>query len=100
MNTFKFSFYRLALKLQKVQQKLCPYLLDITSTVVYFQSHGLGSDKDNLTIGVTEVVTVLTSIYETLYQCEPKNITANPCMDIALYWILNVYDNQRRGIPW
>ena len=97
MNTVKFSAYRMALKLRKVQQKLCLDLLDITSAVVCFESHGLGADKDDLTICVPEVVTVLTSIYETLYQCEPEDITVNLCVDLALNWILNVYDSQRQG---
>ena len=97
MNTVKFSAYRMALKLRKVQQKLCLDLLDITSAVVCFESHGLGPDKDDLTICVPEVVTVLTSIYETLYQCEPEDITVNLCVDLALNWILNVYDSQRQG---
>ena len=97
MNTVKFSAYRMALKLRKVQQKLCLDLLDITSAVVCFESHGLGPDKDDLTICVPEVVTVLTSIYETLYQCEPEDITVNICVDLALNWILNVYDSQRQG---
>jgi len=97
MNTVKFSAYRMALKLRKVQQKLCLDLLDIASAVVCFDSHGLTSDKDDLTICVPEMVTILTSIYETLYQCEPEDINVSVCVDLALNWILNVYDSQRQG---
>ena len=97
MNTVKFSAYRMALKLRKVQQRLCLDLLDIASAVVCFDSHGLTSDKDDLTICVPEMVTVLTSIYETLHQCEPEDISVPLCVDLALNWILNVYDSQRQG---
>ena len=97
MNTVKFSAYRLALKLRKIQQKLCLDLLDIASAVVCFDSHGLSSEKHDLTICVPEMVTILTSIYETLYQCEPEDITVNVCVDLALNWILNVWDSQRQG---
>jgi len=97
MNTVKFSAYRMALKLRKIQQKLCLDLLDIASAVVCFDSHGLTTEKHDLTICVPEMVTILTSIYETLYQCEPEDITVNVCVDLALNWILNVFDNQRQG---
>jgi len=97
MNTVKFSAYRLALKLRKIQQKLCLDLLDIASAVVCFDSHGLTAEKHDLTICVPEMVTILTSIYETLYQCEPEDITVSVCVDLALNWILNVWDSQRQG---
>ena len=97
MNTVKFSAYRMALKLRKIQQKLCLDLLDIASAVVCFDCHGLTNDKDDLTICVPEMVTILTSIYETLYQCEPEDINVSICVDLALNWILNVYDSQRQG---
>jgi dystrophin len=97
MNTVKFSAYRLALKLRKVQQRLCLDLLDIASAEVCFDSHGLTAEKHDLTICVPEMVTVLTSIYETLHQCEPEDIDVSLCVDLALNWILNVFDSQRQG---
>ena len=97
MNAVKYSAYRMALKLRKVQQKLCLDLLDISAALVCFDSHGLTSDKDDLTLCVPEIVTILTSIYETLHQCEPEDISVPLCVDLALNWILNVYDSQRQG---
>ena len=97
MNAVKYSAYRMALKLRKVQQKLCLDLLDISAALVCFDSHGLTCDKDDLTLCVPEVVTILTSIYETLHQCEPEDISVPVCVDLALNWILNVYDSQRQG---
>merc|ERR550532_2485090 len=32
-----------------------------------------------------------------LYQCEPEDISVPLCVDLALNWILNVYDSQRQG---
>ena len=98
MNTVKYCAYRLALKLRKIQQKLCLDLLDIASVVVCFDSHGLSVDKHDLTIAVPEMVTILTSIYETLYQCEPEDINVPLCVDLCLNWILNVFDAQRTGL--
>ena len=97
MNAVKYSAYRMALKLRKVQQKLCLDLLDISAALVCFDSHSLTSEKDDLTICVPEIVTILTSIYEMLYQCEPEDISVPLCVDLALNWILNVYDSQRQG---
>ena len=97
MNTVKYCAYRLALKLRKVQQKLCLDLLDIESVVVCFDAHGLSVDKHDLTIAAPEIVTILTSIYETLYQCEPEDIDVPLCVDLCLNWILNVFDIQRTG---
>ena len=87
----------MALKLRKVQQRLCLDLLDIASAEVCFDSHGLTAEKHDLTICVPEMVTVLTSIYETLHQCEPEDIDVSLCVDLALNWILNVFDSQRQG---
>ena len=98
MNTVKYCAYRLALKLRKVQQKLCLDLLDIESVVVCFDAHGLSADKHDLTIAAPEIVTILTSIYETLYQCEPEDINVPLCVDLCLNWILNVFDIQRTGV--
>ena len=97
MNTVKYCAYRVALKLRKVQQKLCLDLLDIESAVVCFESHGLTFDKHDLSVAVPEIVTVLTSIYETLYQCEPEEVDVPLCVDLCLNWLLNVFDSQRTG---
>jgi len=97
MNTVKYCAYRVALKLRKVQQKLCLDLLDIESAVVCFECHGLTADKHDLSVAVPEIVTILTSIYETLYQCEPEEVDVPLCVDLCLNWLLNVFDSQRTG---
>ena len=97
MNVIKYSAYRVALKLRKVQQKLCLDLLDISSALVCFQSHGLAADNDTLGIFIPEMVTVLASIFETLHQCEGEEVGVAECVDLTLNWILNIYDPQRQG---
>lgn len=37
------------------------------------------------------------SIYETLHQCEPEDVSVSLCVDIALNWLLNLFDIQRQG---
>ena len=97
MNTVKYCAYRVALKLRKIQQKLCLDLLDIESAGVCFESHGLTPDKHDLSVAVPEIVTVLTSVYETLHQCEPDEVDVPLCVDLCLNWLLNVFDSQRTG---
>ena len=83
----KFSAYRLALKLRKIQKKLCLDLLDNASAVVCFNCHGLSAEKHDLTICVPEMVTIPTSIYETLYHCEPEihhcQCLCGPCSQVG-----------------
>ena len=45
MNTVKYSAYRLALKLRRVQQRLCLDLLDLEAAVLGFDMHGLTPDR-------------------------------------------------------
>ena len=95
MNTVKFSVYRMALKLRKVQQKLCLDLLDLKAAFVAFDSHGLTKAKHDNLIKVPEIVVVLTSIYEALHEEEPEEVEVALCVDLCLNWLLNVYDATR-----
>ena len=97
MNSVKYSAYRLALKLRKVQQKLCLDLLDVEAAVLGFDEHGLTSSRHDMAIGVPEMVLVLTSIYETLQEEEPEEVNVALCVDLCLNWLLNVYDSERNG---
>jgi hypothetical protein len=95
MNTVKFSVYRMALKLRKVQQKLCLDLLDLKSALFGFDEHGLTPDRHDNSIKVPQMVVVLTSIFETLHQEEPEEVDVALCVDLCLNWLLNVYDSAR-----
>ena len=74
MNTVKYSAYRLALKLRRVQQRLCLDLLDLEAAVLGFDMHGLTPDRHDMAIEIPEMVLILYSIYETLDQEEPEEI--------------------------
>ena len=95
MNTVKFSVYRMALKLRKVQQKLCLDLLDLKSALFAFNEHGLTADKHDSFIAVPQMIVVLTSIYEALHEEEPDEVIVAMCIDLCLNWLLNVYDTAR-----
>lgn len=97
MNSVKYSAYRLALKLRKVQQKLCLDLLDLEVAISGFNGHGLTPQRHDLEIQVPEMTLVLTSIYEALHQEEPEEVNVPLCVDLALNWLLNVYDPNRQG---
>ena len=91
MNTVKYSVYRMALKLRKVQQKLCLDLLDLKSAIFAFDQHGLTADKHDNFIKVPEIVVILTSIYEAVHEDEPEEVIIPLCVDLCLNWLLNVY---------
>ncbi len=97
LNTVKYSAYRLALKLRKVQQRLCLDLLDLEAAVLGFDVHGLTADRHDLAIEIPEMILLLTSIYETLDQEEPEEIDVPLCVELCLNWLLNVYDSNRIG---
>ncbi len=95
MNTVKYSVYRMALKLRKVQQKLCLDLLDVKAALVAFNAHGLTKDKHESLIAVPQMIVVLTSIYEALVEEEPEEVIVPLCVDLCLNWLLNVFDATR-----
>ena len=97
MNTVKYSVYRMALKLRKVQQKLCLDLLDLKSAIFAFDQHGLTADKHDNFIKVPEIVVILTSIYEAVHEDEPEEVIIPLCVDLCLNWLLNVYDPTRNS---
>ena len=97
MNTVKYSAYRMALKLRKVQHRLCLDLLDLEAASFGFDEHGLTKDRHDLAIEVPEMMLVLFSIYETLVQEEPEEVNVPLCVDLCLNWLLNVYDSARIG---
>lgn len=97
MNTVKYSAYRMALKLRKVQHRLCLDLLDLEAASFGFDEHGLTKDRHDLAIEVPEMMLVLFSIYETLVQEEPEEVCVPLCVDLCLNWLLNVYDSARIG---
>ncbi|XP_055627609.1 dystrophin, isoforms A/C/F/G/H isoform X2 [Toxorhynchites rutilus septentrionalis] len=91
LNEVRFSAYRTALKLRTVQRKLAFDQLSMNHAIESFDCHGLRAQNDKL-IDITDMTTVLHSLYTFI---EPINIPL--MLDMAINWILNVYDSQRTG---
>ncbi len=98
LNRVRYSAYRLALKLRRVQQRLCLDLLDVETALFAFEEHGLTAERHHLAIQVPEVVLVLSHLYAALRGEEPEAVGAVPLrVDLCLNWLLNVYDGARVG---
>lgn len=72
-------------------------MLSLSSALEAFDNHGLRAQNDKL-IDIPDMVTVLTSLYEIIANENPKaQINVPLCLDLAINWLLNVYDSQRTG---
>ncbi|XP_066600961.1 dystrophin-like isoform X3 [Prorops nasuta] len=99
LNEVRFSAYRTAMKLRTVQKRLCLDMLNLSTTLEQFDFHGLRAQNDKL-IDITDMVTVLTSLYEAIAVDNPSQVSLPLCIDLAVNWLLNVYDryaSQRTG---
>ncbi|XP_035721528.1 dystrophin, isoforms A/C/F/G/H-like isoform X8 [Vespa mandarinia] len=96
LNEVRFSAYRTAMKLRTVQKRLCLDLLSLSTALEQFDSHGLRAQNDKL-IDIPDMVTVLTSLYEIIAADNPTQVSVPLCIDLAINWLLNVYDSQRTG---
>ncbi|KAG1936101.1 utrophin [Pimephales promelas] len=95
LNNVRFSAYRTAMKIRRLQKALCLDLLDLSVAQAMFQQHKLTLNSQQLT--VPEVINCLTSVYDGLEQ-EHKDLVNVPlCVDMCLNWLLNVYDTGRSG---
>jgi hypothetical protein len=56
-----------------------------------FDAHGLRGQNDKL-LDVSDMITVLTSLYETISTANPTTVNVPLCLDLTLNWLLNVYD--------
>lgn len=66
-------------------------LLSLSRAIESFDSHGLRAQNDKL-LDVTDMVTVLASLYELLAAENPSLVNVPLCLDLAVNWLLNVYD--------
>nr|CAD7412920.1 unnamed protein product [Timema cristinae] len=119
LNEVRFSAYRTSMKLRTVQKQLCKFarhseraklpnrikslsfsltvdLLSLSAAVESFDSHGLRAQNDKL-IDVPDMVTVLASLYETIAADNPSLVNVPLCLDLAINWLLNVYDRWVTG---
>ncbi|KAK5646443.1 hypothetical protein RI129_004907 [Pyrocoelia pectoralis] len=96
LNEVRFSAYRTALKLRAIQKKLCLDLVNLSAVSEAFDIHGLRGQNDKL-LDIADMVLVLRAIYSGALTQNPSLIDLPLCVDLALNWLLNVYDSQRTG---
>uniref|UniRef100_UPI0037E8E553 utrophin isoform X1 n=1 Tax=Semicossyphus pulcher TaxID=241346 RepID=UPI0037E8E553 len=95
LNNVRFSAYRTAMKIRRLQKALCLDLLDLSVAQSTFEQHKMTNNNQLKT--VPDVINCLTSIYDGLEQ-EHKDLVNVPlCVDMCLNWLLNVYDTGRSG---
>ncbi|TNN72732.1 Dystrophin-related protein 2 [Liparis tanakae] len=90
LNNIKFSAYRTAMKLRRVQKALRLDLVALSSLVEVFREQELQQGEH--VMDVVEMIHGLTALYER--QEEERSILVNIplCVDMCLNWLLNVYD--------
>ncbi|XP_065355047.1 dystrophin, isoforms A/C/F/G/H isoform X3 [Calliphora vicina] len=91
LNEIRFSAYRTAMKLRSVQKSLGLDRIPMSAAIESFDNHGLRAQNDKL-IDIPDMTTVLHSLFVTL-----DKIDLTKSLDLAINWILNVYDSQRTG---
>ncbi|XP_067848886.1 dystrophin isoform X5 [Heptranchias perlo] len=95
LNNVRFSAYRTAMKLRRLQKALCLDLLSLPSACEAFDQHNL-KQNDQL-MDILEIINCLTSIYDRLEQEHSNLVNVPLCVDMCLNWLLNVYDTGRTG---
>ncbi|KAM3585392.1 uncharacterized protein V6R79_016686 [Siganus canaliculatus] len=95
LNNVRFSAYRTAMKLRRLQKALCLDLLSMPVACEVFDQHGLKQNEQLLDI--SQLVTCLTSLYQRLEQSHSHLVNVPLCVDMCLNWLLNVYDTGRTG---
>ncbi|XP_059504261.1 dystrophin isoform X5 [Stegostoma tigrinum] len=95
LNNVRFSAYRTAMKIRRLQKALCLDLLELHTAQRVFDQHKLTQNEQLL--NVTEVINCLTTIYDGLEQNHKDLVNVPLCVDMCLNWLLNVFDTGRSG---
>ncbi|KAF0046278.1 hypothetical protein F2P81_002807 [Scophthalmus maximus] len=97
LNNVRFSAYRTAMKLRRLQKALCCVCswLRVGLSKNTTEQHGLKQNEQLLDI--SQLVTCLTSLYQRLEQSHSHLVSVPLCVDMCLNWLLNVYDTGRTG---
>ncbi|XP_055982404.1 utrophin isoform X1 [Sorex fumeus] len=95
LNNVRFSAYRTAIKIRRLQKALCLDLLELSTTNEVFKQHKL-NQNDQL-LSVPDVINCLTTTYDGLEQMHKDLVNVPLCVDMCLNWLLNVYDTGRTG---
>ncbi|XP_064473113.1 dystrophin-like isoform X2 [Ornithodoros turicata] len=94
-NDVRYSAYRTSMKVRTIQRNLCLDLVSMNNAINAFDQHGLRAQNDKL-ISVPEMITCLSTIYESIAQEHPNLVKAPLCIDLCLNWLLNLYDTATR----
>ncbi|XP_049728690.1 dystrophin-related protein 2 isoform X5 [Elephas maximus indicus] len=95
LNNIKFSAYRTAMKLRRVQKALRLDLVTLTTALDIFNEHDLQASEH--VMDVVEVIHCLTALYERLEEERGILVNVPLCVDMSLNWLLNVFDSGRSG---
>uniref|UniRef100_A0A1A8EZK5 Dystrophin n=1 Tax=Nothobranchius korthausae TaxID=1143690 RepID=A0A1A8EZK5_9TELE len=95
LNNVRFSAYRTAMKLRRLQKALCLDLLSMPVACEVFEQHSLKQNEQPLDI--PQLVGCLTSLYQRLEQNHSHLVNVPLSVDMCLNWLLNVYDTGRTG---
>ncbi|XP_018589112.2 dystrophin-related protein 2 isoform X2 [Scleropages formosus] len=90
LNNIKFSAYRTAMKLRRVQKALRLDMLTLANVVEVFREQDL--QQAERMMDVVEVIHALTGLYERLEEELGVLVNVPLCVDMCLNWLLNVYD--------
>ncbi|XP_015219666.1 dystrophin isoform X7 [Lepisosteus oculatus] len=95
LNNVRFSAYRTAMKLRRLQKALCLDLLGLSAACEAFEQHNLKQNEQLMDI--MQIINCLTTIYDRLEQEHNTLVNVPVCVDMCLNWLLNVYDTGRTG---
>nr|XP_048720381.1 dystrophin-related protein 2 isoform X2 [Caretta caretta] len=95
LNNIKFSAYRTAMKLRRVQKALRLDLVTLDTALEIFNEHEL--QPSDRVMDVVEVIHCLTALYERLEEERGILVNVPLCVDMSLNWLLNVFDSGRSG---
>ncbi|XP_039770096.1 dystrophin isoform X4 [Ornithorhynchus anatinus] len=95
LNNVRFSAYRTAMKLRRLQKALCLDLLSLSAACGALDRHDLRQNERPLDI--LQVINCLTAIYDGLEREHDDLVDVPLCVDMCLNWLLNVYDTSRTG---
>ncbi|KAG9340150.1 hypothetical protein JZ751_021871, partial [Albula glossodonta] len=96
LNSIKFSAYRTAMKLRRVQKALRSVdMLTLGSMMDVFREQDLQHGEHMM--DVLDIIRALTGLYERLEEDRGVLINIPLCVDMCLNWLLNVYDSGRNG---
>uniref|UniRef100_A0A8B9MM13 Dystrophin related protein 2 n=1 Tax=Accipiter nisus TaxID=211598 RepID=A0A8B9MM13_9AVES len=95
LNNIKFSAYRTAMKLRRVQKALRLDMVSLATALEIFNEHDL--QPSDRAMDVVEVIHCLTALYERLEEERGILVNVPLCVDMSLNWLLNVFDSGRSG---